>query len=135
MAAEFASSTQEMFPAPVVESEFGPLTKNGNQFQFSRDTLEQMMEIQIGAVGSAPLDALSGYWDGKERFSFTIVSVVRDRSTPFVAVAKCDDGLFLDCTASFLMRADVNVSWKSVDESTFVDGRILESPWCARGRV
>ena len=100
-------------------------TKRGNQFQFDTHALMQMLDLQIGVSGHAPLAALRGQWQGPERFCFVLKEVVRDAS-PFVAIAWCEDGLLLDCTPSFFMRSDVVVQWREADVSRFVTPSMTE---------
>lgn len=108
--------SEQCKPIPTNDSAFR--VKSQNQFQFSKTTLLQMLETQIGTQGSAPIAALNGQWDAPDRFTFTITEV--SKHGPFVAVSLCDDGKFLDCTPAFFMRSDVHVNWKTIDEDEYV---------------
>ena len=102
----------------ILTDDSASLAKSQNQFQFSKSTLLQMLQTQIGTKGSAPIAALNGQWNAPDRFTFTITEVSKD--APFVAVSLCDDGKFLDCTPAFFMRSDVHVNWKPINEDAYV---------------
>lgn len=91
-----------------------------NQFQYNEAVLYSLLKDQIGVTGTCPTSALTGYWENSPRtFSFEISSVCDLGSESigrYVAIAKCDDGLELRCTASLLLRKDVHVAWRPAND-------------------
>ena len=94
-----------------------------NVFQFGSASLVEMMKLQVGSEGRAPLAALSGHWgpDLSERFSFRITDINvsfggKSEKSHIVAFGLCDDEKMIECTPSFFLRDDVVMQWKTTIE-------------------